>query len=51
MKSSLTIGRGKRLFWDEPIPASFKLEENKASFNWVIVATYLRDGHITMGSS
>jgi dihydrofolate reductase len=46
----ITIGTGKRLFGDGTIPASFKLLENKASTTGVIVATYLRNGEIKIGS-
>ncbi len=46
----VTIGTGKRLFGDGTIPASFKLLESKISTTGVIVATYVREGEIKIGS-
>jgi dihydrofolate reductase len=46
----ITIGKGKRLFGDGTIPASFKLLESKISTKGVIVATYIRNGEIRTGS-
>lgn len=46
----VTIGSGKRLFGDGAIPASFKLLESQTSTTGVIVATFVRDGEIKMGS-
>jgi dihydrofolate reductase len=46
----VTVGTGKRLFGDGTMPASFKLLESKVSTTGVIVATYVRDGEIKMGS-
>ena len=46
----VTIGRGKRLFGEGTIPASFRLLESKISTTGVMVATYVRDGTIRTGS-
>ena len=46
----ITIGGGKRLFGEGTIPASFKLLETKTSTTGIIVATYVRDGEIKIGS-
>ena len=46
----ITIGKGKRLFGDGTIPASFKLLESKISTKGVIIATYMRNGEIRIGS-
>lgn len=44
----VTIGEGKKLFEDGPIPASFKLTECQASPSGVIEAHYRRDGNIRL---
>jgi dihydrofolate reductase len=46
----VTIGRGKRLFGEGTIPASFSLTESGISSTGVIVATYRRNGEIKKGS-
>jgi dihydrofolate reductase len=46
----VTIGNGKRLFGDGTFPASFKLIESKSSPKGVLIATYVRDGNIKIGS-
>jgi dihydrofolate reductase len=46
----ITLGRGKRLFAEGPIPVGFKLLESKASPCGVIVATYARAGEVKTGS-
>ncbi len=46
----VTIGKGKRLFGEGTMPASFKLLDSKLSTTGVIVATYVRDGKIKTGS-
>ena len=46
----ITLGRGKRLFAEGPIPVGFKLLESKASPSGVIVATYARAGEVKTGS-
>jgi dihydrofolate reductase len=46
----VTVGTGKRLFGDGTIPASFKLVKSRVSTKGVIVATYVRDGEIKVGS-
>ena len=46
----VTLGAGKRLFGSGTFPASFKLLESKFSPTGVIVATYVRNGNIKIGS-
>jgi len=46
----LTLGKGKRLFAEGTIPASFKLIDSKTSTTGVIVATYERAGAVKTGS-
>jgi dihydrofolate reductase len=46
----ITLGKGKRLFGEGTIPAGFRLVESKTSPSGVIVANYIRDGEIKMGS-
>jgi dihydrofolate reductase len=46
----VTIGTGKRLFGAGTFPASFRLLESQFSPTGVIVATYVRDGNIKIGS-
>jgi dihydrofolate reductase len=46
----LTLGNGKRLFADGPIPAAFELTESKTSPKGVIFANYKRSGEVTTGS-
>ncbi|MGE8723310.1 dihydrofolate reductase family protein [Leptospira terpstrae] len=46
----ITIGTGKRLFAEGTLPAAFKLTDSKVSQSGVIIATYKRDGEVTVGS-
>ncbi len=46
----VTLGKGKRLFDRETIPAAFKLIDSKTSPSGVIIATFKRAGKIKTGS-
>jgi dihydrofolate reductase len=46
----VTLGRGKRLFADGTIPASYNLVDSKTSPTGVIVATLRRAGELKTGS-
>src|SRR5918992_1609902 len=46
----VALGKGKRLFAEGTIPASFKLLDSKISTNGVIIATYERAGEVKTGS-
>ena len=46
----VTLGKGKRLFAEGPIPAAFKLMETKTSPSGVIFANYKRGGDVQTGS-
>ncbi|MDX8535648.1 dihydrofolate reductase family protein [Mesorhizobium sp. VK25A] len=46
----LVLGKGKRLFGDNAMPAAFKLVKSQASTTGVIIATYERAGEIRVGS-
>ncbi|TPK65450.1 dihydrofolate reductase [Mesorhizobium sp. B2-4-19] len=46
----LLLGKGKRLFGDDAMPAAFKLMKSQTSSNGVIIATYERAGEIEVGS-
>lgn len=46
----VTLGKGKRLFGNGTIPASFKLTDSKASPSGVIIASYRRDGDVRLGT-
>ncbi|HUQ84814.1 MAG TPA: dihydrofolate reductase family protein [Candidatus Limnocylindrales bacterium] len=46
----ITLGRGKRLFEDGQIPASFMLTESKTSPSGVIFANFKRGGEVKTGS-
>ncbi len=46
----ITLGKGKRLFAEGAIPASFKLLESKISPNGVIISNYKRAGDVKTGS-
>jgi dihydrofolate reductase len=46
----LVLGKGKRLFGDNAMPAAFKLVKSQASTTGVIMATYERGGEIRTGS-
>ena len=47
----VTLGKGKRLFQDGTIPASFKVTESAVTPNGVIIAAYERDGDVRKGSA
>jgi dihydrofolate reductase len=42
----LTLGKGKKLFYNGPIPASFKLTESIVTSDGVIIANYKRAGKV-----
>jgi len=46
----LTLGNGKKLFQDGPIPAAFTLVENTVTPGGVIIANYKRAGDIKTGT-
>ncbi|CCV15702.1 dihydrofolate reductase family protein [Mesorhizobium sp. STM 4661] len=46
----LVLGKGKRLFGDDALPAAFKLTKSQASSTGVIMASYERGGEIKTGS-
>ena len=46
----VTLGKGKRLFQDGTIPASFKVTESEITPGGVIIATYERDGDVRKGN-
>jgi dihydrofolate reductase len=46
----LVLGKGKRLFGDDAMPAAFKLAKSQTSSTGVIIATYERAGKIEVGS-
>lgn len=46
----LTLGEGKKLFDNGPIPAAFKLMESSISPSGVIVANYKRAGEVRTGT-
>ena len=46
----ITLGMGKRLFTDGPIPAAFTLTDSKVSPTGVIFANYKRAGEVKTGS-
>ena len=46
----ITLGAGKRLFADGPIPAAFTLSDSKVSPSGVIFANYKRAGDVKTGS-
>ncbi|RWL92092.1 MAG: dihydrofolate reductase [Mesorhizobium sp.] len=46
----LLLGKGKRLFGDNAVPAAFKLVKSQATTTGVIMATYERAGEIRTGS-
>ncbi|MBI1227603.1 MAG: dihydrofolate reductase [Bacteroidetes bacterium] len=45
----LTLGEGKTLFTDGPIPAAFTLTENMVTNSGVIIANYKRAGEVKTG--
>jgi dihydrofolate reductase len=46
----LTLGEGKRLFTDGPIPAAFTLVESAVTSKGVIIANYKRAGQVETGT-
>jgi len=46
----VTLGSGKKLFGDGPIPASFKLTESVVTPSGVIIANYKRAGDVKTGT-
>lgn len=46
----LTLGKGKKLFDDGPIPAAFTLTESTITPGGVIIATYKRAGEVKTGT-
>jgi hypothetical protein len=46
----LTLGEGKKLFADGPIPAAFALAESAVTRSGVIIAAYKRAGKVTTGT-
>jgi dihydrofolate reductase len=46
----LVLGKGKRLFSAEAVPAAFRLTNSTVSPNGVVIATYERGGEIATGS-
>jgi dihydrofolate reductase len=46
----LTLGKGKKLFDDGPIPAAFTLTENIVTPGGVIIANYKRAGKVKTGT-
>jgi len=47
----LTLGKGKRLFTNGPIPAAFTLKESKVTTDGVIIANYKRAGGVKTGTA
>jgi dihydrofolate reductase len=46
----LTLGKGKKLFEDGPIPAAFTLTESRVTPTGVIIAGYKRSGEVKTGT-
>ena len=46
----ITLGKGKRLFADGTIPASFKVTYSQVSPNGIIIVNYERDGEVRTGA-
>ncbi len=46
----LTLGKGKKLFNDGPIPAAFILVESTVTPSGVIIANYRRAGKVKTGT-
>lgn len=46
----LTLGKGKKLFNDGPIPAAFTLSESVVTSSGVIIANYKRAGKVETGT-
>jgi dihydrofolate reductase len=47
----LTLGKGKKLFENGPIPAAFKLTESIVTPGGVIIASYTRAGKVETGNA
>lgn len=47
----LTLGKGKKLFVDGAIPASFTLQESVVTSNGLIMANFSRAGNVKTGTS
>lgn len=45
----LTLGKGKKLFGNGPIPAAFKLSESVVTPGGVVIASYKRNGKVKTG--
>jgi dihydrofolate reductase len=46
----LTLGKGKKLFTDGPIPAAFTLTDSAITTTGVIIAEYKRAGNVKTGT-
>jgi dihydrofolate reductase len=46
----LTLGKGKKLFDNGPIPAAFTLVESSVTSTGVIIASYKRAGKVKTGN-
>ncbi len=46
----LTLGNGKKIFKDGPIPAAFMLKESVVTTTGVIIANYVRAGDVKTGT-
>jgi dihydrofolate reductase len=46
----ITLGKGKRLFQDGTIPASFKVTSSQIAPKGIIIANYERDGDVKTGA-
>ncbi len=46
----LTLGKGKKLFTNGPIPAAFKLAESTVTTSGVVIANYKRAGKVKTGN-
>jgi len=46
----LTLGQGKKLFTDGPIPAAFTVAESTVTADGVIIANYKRSGEVKTGT-
>ncbi|MFD2053361.1 dihydrofolate reductase family protein [Mesorhizobium calcicola] len=46
----LVLGKGKRLFGDDAMPAAFRLVKSQTSSTGVVIASYERAGEIEVGS-
>lgn len=50
MTYPLTLGKGKKLFTDGPIPAAFTVSESTVTPKGVLIANYRRAGQVETGS-